>query len=138
MSVARASVAALCALLAAAWSAAAETVIGPETFETFSRNQTFYFSQQGVPYGAEQYLSDRRVIWRFADGTCDYGQWFEDGGSLCFVYERMPVPQCWLFVSRDGAYFARPRDTAPKSASELLLDTRDTRPLACPAPDLGV
>jgi hypothetical protein len=56
-------------------------------FEDYTTGQTLTFSFMGVPYGVEQYLPGRRVIWAFIGEDCHEGRWYEDAGNICFVYD---------------------------------------------------
>lgn len=127
------------ALLAAppVTATAAETAVDAERFETMSTGRTLRFSRRGAPYGAEQYLPGRRVIWQYADGSCSHGFWYDGGEALCFVYEDTPSPQCWIFSRRDGDFFARMAGVAAGDPSELRLSATSPAPLDCPGPDLG-
>ena len=71
--------------------------LSPEAFEAYTEGKTLFFSQNGQDYGAERYLSDRRVQWSFLDGECKEGRWYPDGQNICFIYEDRPDPQCWQF-----------------------------------------
>ncbi|MEM9779660.1 MAG: hypothetical protein AAF813_07055 [Pseudomonadota bacterium] len=128
----------LALLLAAAQPVWSEEPIDGDTFEAMSTGTTMEFGRGGTWYGAEQYLPDRQVVWKYADGTCTYGEWFERNGALCFVYEDNPVPQCWVVTRRNNDIFVRPEGTGPQSPSELTVTSESTEPLDCPAPDLGV
>jgi hypothetical protein len=108
----------------------------PGEFERFSKGQTLYFEWNGEAYGAEQFFENRRSIWQFTDGTCDYGQWFVRNGAICFSYDRDPAPVCWSFEKEGSRFVARLRDT--ELPLDLEMAKRDQKPLDCPAPDLGV
>ncbi|NNU81016.1 hypothetical protein HMH01_11265 [Halovulum dunhuangense] len=113
-------------------------VVDPGAFERLSTGRTLSFEQQGLPFGAEQYLPGRRVIWQFADGSCANGIWFPDGPHICFLYDTGGPAQCWLFERRAGNYFARSAGLPPGDPSELRLSGETDGPLACAAPGLGV
>ena len=74
----------------------AKTLDGAE-FDAYTRGKTLVYQRLGVQYGAEQYLSNRRVVWSFLDGECKEGYWYPQGQEICFVYEDRPEPQCWSF-----------------------------------------
>ena len=87
-----------CLVLLAATGLAslASAQMGAEEFDALTRGQTFYYGVNGSePYGAEEYLDNRRVRWSFLDGECVEGSWYEEAGRICFVYENRPEPQCW-------------------------------------------
>ncbi|MFN3937803.1 MAG: hypothetical protein ACK4KW_09515 [Gemmobacter sp.] len=118
-------------------AAAAETPMTGAEFEARTSGQTLDFAVRGEPYGTEQYLPGRRVIWAFSGGQCRYGKWYEDGtGRICFVYEHDPTPQCWWFFDRPGGIAALFDGDQP--GSELVEVRRSSEPMACPGPDVGV
>ncbi|MFU8883600.1 MAG: hypothetical protein ACNA7Q_14640, partial [Rhodobacterales bacterium] len=39
-----------------------------EAFDSYTRGQTFTYGAGAEPYGAEEYLDNRRVRWSFLDG----------------------------------------------------------------------
>lgn len=116
--------------------ALSETKMTEERFDTFSKNSTVYFSRFGAPYGAEQYLSDKRVIWTFMDGTCQRGVWFAERDEICFLYEGQANALCWYFFD-DGAE-KRARVVGDPPEEDLVVVGQDDKPLICPGPDVGV
>lgn len=84
--------------------AAAQSPLGAEAFDAYTRGKTLEYALGGAVYGAEQYLPGRRVRWTFFDGRCLDGRWYEDGELICFLYETQPGdPQCWTFsLDEDG------------------------------------
>jgi len=114
---------------------AGEAALTVEEFQDYANGQTLYFSQQGTPYGVEQYLPGQKSIWQFADGTCTNGNWFEKGGMICFLYENDPTEQCWHFLKKGRSYAARALGREPQADLDVIW--RDTRPIQCKAPDLG-
>lgn len=125
------------ALILAALPAFAEDPMSAEEFEAYTTGQTLTFSFMGVPYGTEQYLPGRRVIWAFMDDDCQEGVWYEDAGNICFVYDHSPVgPQCWSFWrTEDGL---RAIFQGEGASTELYEVERSSRPLVCEGPDVGV
>ncbi len=116
--------------------AAAENPMSAAEFEAYSMGKTLTYSQFGQVYGAEQYLSDRRVLWAFKDDECREGQWYEDAGQICFIYEYDATPQCWTFWTDERGLRARFEGDGP--TSELSEVAQSTEPLLCAGPDLGV
>lgn len=105
-------------------------------FEAETTGKTLYFQMQGQSYGTEQYLPGRRVIWAFDGGDCREGTWFEPiPGSICFVYDHDPVPQCWAFFKEEGRLRARFEGSGPDS--DLIETRRSTAPMSCPGPWVG-
>ena len=114
----------------------AETAMTAAEFDAYTRGKTFYYGSDGVPYGAEEYLDDRRVIWSFLDGDCQEGRWYEDGGLICFVYDTNPEPQCWSFRHSGAGLIARFENDP--SATELYEVEQSRDPLMCLGPEIGV
>ena len=115
---------------------AADRPITAEEFERIVTGKTFSYANGGAPYGAEEYLDNRRVRWTFLDGECTDGTWYEAGENICFVYENIPDPQCWTFFLQGGRLSAR---FVGQSASTDLFETeRQDGPLYCLGPDVGV
>ena len=126
-----------CGLVLAAQSLPAQETMSAEAFDAYTRGQTFYYGARGAPsYGAEEYLSDRRVRWSFLDGECQEGYWFERDGLICFVYETHPDPQCWSFTRNPGGLVAR--FVTETSETELYEVEKSDAPLECPGPKVGV
>lgn len=105
-------------------------------FEAMVAGRTLHFSHLGQVFGSEQYLGGRRTIWRFADGTCQSGDWWEERGLICFRYEGGPA-QCWRMDPRPGGFAA---ELVEGEDPGFTLETAgsDTAPLACAGPDVGV
>ena len=116
--------------------AAPEQVISAERFDAFSKNTTLYFNRRGAPYGAEQYFEDRRVIWTFLDGRCERGAWYNEGDTLCFVYETQNEAQCWTALEISGKKHIRVLGDDP--GNDLVVVGQDTANLSCPGPGVGV
>jgi hypothetical protein len=120
-------------LVVAAGPAFAETPLSGEAFDALTRGQTFTYAEDGVPYGAEEYLDDREVVWSFLDGDCLRGRWYEAGDAICFVYENLEAPRCWQFFDE-----GRLRARFLGGGSDLVELGRSTEPLECRGPDVGV
>ncbi|MBN2630005.1 MAG: hypothetical protein JXR75_05650 [Rhodobacteraceae bacterium] len=120
-----------CALAAAESSA---PLTGAE-FEAYTTGKTLTFTQLGTVYGAEQYLPGRKVRWAFKGDICRYGDWYEDAGLICFVYDYDPNPQCWTFWRKDGRLTGLFTGDAP--GAELSEVTQSPDPLVCAGPDVG-
>jgi hypothetical protein len=124
-------------IVALAAAAAAQAPVSPGAFETMSEGRTLHFTLDGLPFGAEQYFSGRRSLWRFADGTCDRGTWHAEGERICFVYDADPQPQCWRFLREGDRYSAALVGGEGEGDFVLELSHADHAPLPCPGPDLG-
>jgi len=122
----------LIAFLAAAPMAA--KVLDAAAFARLTTGRTLTYSENGRAYGRERYLPGRRVIWRFSDGPCRHGRWYPEDGMICFVYETVEGPQCWIFRRESG------RITASfEGEGEVLVATeKGAGPMSCPGPEVGV
>lgn len=116
--------------------ARAETAMSAEAFDTYTRGKTLFYGSQGRLYGAERYLEGRRVIWSFLDGDCRRGEWYEDRGLICFVYEDRADPQCWSFEKGAGGLIARFENNP--EATELYEADDIGEEMICFGPDVGV
>jgi hypothetical protein len=126
---------ALAALLAPL-PAAAQT-LPPREFEALAEGHTLHFTLGGAPFGAEQYFAGRRSLWRFADGTCETGRWWEEGDRVCFSYGDGAEVQCWLFRHRPSGFAASLVEEGAETGFVLELSHSDRTPLDCPGPGLG-
>jgi hypothetical protein len=133
----RATALAVLAAMAAA-PAAAERAVSPEEFDALTAGTTWHFERRGVPFGAERYFEDRRVVWAFEGGACQRGIWFANtAGEICFVYDSDPAPQCWSFLEMpSGAFHARLPGAPP--ADDLVAVDVDDAALDCPLEGPGV
>lgn len=109
-----------------------------DEFAARMTGKTMFFTQRGLPYGVEQYLPGRRVIWSFLGGECQMGTWYEDTAQdrICFVYENISGPQCWDFFDRDGQISARIAGAPPED--DLMVVEESDEPIQCQLPGLGV
>lgn len=115
--------------------AQAETPMTAAQFEAYATGKTLSYAQGAEVWGSEQYLPDRKVIWAFTQDDCQYGQWFEDAGNICFVYENDPAPQCWRFFQNAAGLRAELVDDPDSTALSEVRQSRD--PLQCNGPDVG-
>jgi hypothetical protein len=119
-------------LLLAALPAAAETPLSGPAFDELTRGRTYYYAEDGIPYGAEEYRPGREVLWSFLDGRCLRGSWYQSGESICFVYENREGPQCWEFFHDDGL-----RARFLDGGTDLYELGQSADPLYCMGPDVG-
>lgn len=126
----------LLAALAAGSADAADAPLSPDAFDAISRGRTFLYTDGGRPYGMEQYLPGRRVIWAFLGEECRQGEWYAEGSEVCFVYEDNPVPQCWTYFDTPDGLRARYRND-PDGAPMISVRESET-PMPCTGPMLGV
>ncbi len=116
---------------------ATQTPLTASQFEAYTTGKTLTYSRLGSePYGAEEYLPGRRVQWAFEGDSCKMGQWYEEAGQICFVYEDNPAPQCWSFFLRDGGLVAQFENDA--ASAPLYEIAQSDEPLFCPGPQVGV
>lgn len=110
--------------------------LGAAEFDAATVGRTLYYSSGGMAYGAEQYLPGRKVIWAFLGDDCRRGEWYEENGFICFVYEDTPEPQCWTFFQGDGGLTARFR--GDPLGLPLVAVEQSPEPMACLGPVPGV
>ena len=114
----------------------AETLLSAEEFAARVEGKVLTYGLSGEPYGAEEYLPDRRVRWSFLDGECDEGFWYPEGDAICFVYQDTPTPQCWKFFDTGSGIRA---DFLSDPADDSLYEVdRGEGPLYCTGPEVGV
>lgn len=123
-------------LICLAQPAAAQDLMTAEEFDAYTRGKTLIFGQNGQAYGAEIYHENRRVEWSFLDGDCKEGEWYEDNGLICFVYENNPEPQCWSFIKGEGGLIAR-FENRPNT-TELYEAQDSDAEMLCLGPKVGV
>ncbi|MEM8729210.1 MAG: hypothetical protein AAGF79_04755 [Pseudomonadota bacterium] len=116
--------------------AIAQTPMGAEAFDRYTRGKTLFFGAEGSPYGVERYLDNRRVIWSFLDGQCQNGVWYEENGQICFIYEDRLDPQCWTFYEGPNGLIAR-FENDPE-ATELYEAQDIGEDMLCYGPEVGV
>lgn len=112
----------------------ADGTIGPDAFKTLTTGRTLTFTLDGRYYGAEQYLPERKVIWRLGNGDCVVGEWFPRNDSICFTYDAIAGLQCWRFTRRQGQLHA----SSLAGDMDLKVTGNSDQPLACSGPDMGV
>lgn len=117
-------------------AAVAETPISAAEFEAHVTGRTVTYQQADSIFGIEEYLPDRKVRWSVAPNECQYGSWYPEGETICFVYEYDPNPACWTFWLRGGALVALSTSDLPGAELYEVDNTRS--PLPCPGPDVGV
>jgi hypothetical protein len=126
------------ALLAMTLAAsAAAQPMSPQAFEAMSEGRTLHFTLDGAPFGAEQYFSGRRSLWRFVDGTCETGVWWDEGERICFRYGEDAPAQCWHFRGAAGGLAAALVQDGRETGFVLDLSHVDRAPLPCPGPKVG-
>ena len=105
-------------------------------FEAFVEGRTLTFGFGGTVYGIEQYLPNRRVIWRFLGEDCRHGRWFDDGPLICFVYDDEPGQlHCWTFHETPRGLRAR---FARNGTDDDPVEVRPAEsPLVCPGEFFG-
>ena len=129
----------LAVLLSAAFAipAAAQEVLTAPAFEKLAEGRTLYFTEQGAPYGAEQYFSGRRSLWRDADGLCETGRWWGDADAICFGYEDGGPAQCWRFRRGPQGVTAELVENGADTGFVVEMSHADAEPLPCPGPRVG-
>jgi len=129
----------LAMLVLAAGGAQAQQVLSGDEFDTLSRGTTMYFTANGAFYGAEQFLPDRRTVWRAQDGSCVNGQWVVIDRDICFYYDGEDRAFCWQITSSDsGISVTSTQNTPGEPPLVLKLAGQDTVPILCTGPRFGV
>ncbi|UWQ91960.1 hypothetical protein QEZ52_18495 [Aliisedimentitalea scapharcae] len=114
----------------------ADSPIGAEEFDKYTRGKTLFYGFDGEPYGVERYLPGRRVIWSFLDGDCLEGSWYQDSDQICFLYEDRSDPQCWHFELGDQGLTARLQGDA--TSTDLYEGNEINAEMICHGPEVGV
>ncbi|SOC08820.1 hypothetical protein [Rhodobacter maris] len=131
----------LALVLAAVPVLASAEDLGPpltaEEFDALTLGKTITYTAEGEVYGIEEYRPGHKVVWAFAEGDCQEGDWFAQGEQICFDYHHAEVGlQCWTFHhGPEGlvAWFEGRQDGEP-----LVSLRESTVPLNCPGPEIGV
>jgi len=108
----------------------------PSEFEAYVTGKTLTYSSNGVPYGIEEYLSNRRVRWAYLDGECQEGEWYPQGEMICFIYDAIDGPQCWTFYEEPSGLRALFMNDPEQTELYETFDTQEE--LVCLGPDVGV
>ena len=89
-------------------SAAQGQELSPEEFQARTEGRAFgtYFTD-GTLLGIEIFLSDRKVIWQDASGTCQKGVWQVQDGHVCYLYEQHNLGHCMIYRSEGDAIIGR-------------------------------
>ncbi|AXI48938.1 hypothetical protein C1J03_16030 [Sulfitobacter sp. SK012] len=116
--------------------ATAQSTMSAAEFDAYTQGKTLFYGTRSAPYGAEVYLPNRRVRWSFLDGKCKEGEWYEDAGLICFVYEDNPEPQCWSFEEGNGGLIAQ-FENDPEAIALYEVEDRGEEML-CLGPEIGV
>ncbi len=114
----------------------AETPLSADAFDRYTRGKTLFYGQNGLAYGVERYLDNRRVVWSFLDGQCKNGSWYEENGMICFLYEDRIDPQCWTFFDGSSGLIARFENNP--QATEIYEAEDIGEEMLCYGPDVGV
>jgi len=122
-------------LIATSHTVSAGSLMTAAEFDSYTRGKTFYYANQGQPYGGEEYLDDRRVRWSYLDGKCQEGVWYPEDDMICFEYEGQPDPQCWSFTRSEAGLVAMFQNDPGQT---LLYEVeKSAEPLLCLGPDVG-
>ena len=114
----------------------AQDTMTAEEFDAYALGRTFTYGSNGAPYGAEEYLENRRVRCSFLDGQCKEGEWYEQDDLICFTYEDNPTPQCWSFI-KDPKWLIARFENDP-AQSDLYEVDQSGEPMLCLGPKIGV
>jgi hypothetical protein len=117
-------------------SAAAEP-LDAAAFARLAGDRTLHFSSNGQPFGAEQFFSRNRSLWRYADGECAHGRWWQEAELICFAYDREVEASCWRISDQAGQVRAELMRGGAGTGFVLELERIEAAPLPCPGPDIG-
>ncbi len=105
-------------------------------FEAYTQGKTLFYGSNGRAYGAETYMSNRRVMWSFLDGECKEGYWYEENAQICFVYEDRLQPQCWTFEKTANGLIAEFQN---EPGGSVLYEAQNIgEEMICKGPKVGV
>ncbi len=121
-------------LLTASTGIAQDSRLSPDAYETYTRGYTIVFQQDGQIIGAEQYLSDRQVVWTFVDGNCTRGEWYVRNGAICFAYENSSDDPCWYADLVEGGLRV---SFAQNPQIQQFEKYKSTQPIQCANTYLG-
>jgi len=129
----------LVVLLAFSSAAYAQEKMTGDAFDSYSIGTTLYFSQDGLHYGSEQFLPDRRTVWRDDQGNCVNGKWAEIQEGICFLYDGSSELHCWSLVTVDGVITITSQSPEEgESPTVLEVSGQDEVPIICTGPSVGV
>lgn len=116
--------------------AQAETPMTAAEFDAYVTGKTLTYSAGGEPYGIEQYLPGRQVMWAFVGDACMRGSWYARGEHICFEYGGAVGEQCWIFTKGEsgltGVFMGDGAGTT------LVEVEKSPQPMSCFEPLLGV
>ncbi|MFS4580453.1 hypothetical protein [Phaeobacter sp. C3_T13_0] len=116
--------------------AQAGAALSADQFDRYTQGRTLFYGFDGVPYGVERYLPNRRVIWSFLDGQCQNGEWYPQANQICFIYDEIGAPQCWEFSISDKGLIAQ--FEGDPEATELYEADELGEEMLCLGPKIGV
>lgn len=113
-------------------SLAEDDLVSPSEFRKYAEGYTLYFEHDGLPFGAEQFLSENETIWRYRDGSCVDGEWRTHGAQLCFLYGEVGESDvlCWR-VLRDKQGMKARLLSGDSAGLTLRILGRDKRDVSC-------
>lgn len=118
-------------LVAMATPLSADPPMTGKQFDELGTGWTLYFEDDsGAYFGAEQYLGQGRTVWRSRNGGCQWGEWYEAEGQICFLYKGQR-PSCWRLYSEGEGLRAESADQNAEDRLTLRMITRDQRPVNC-------
>lgn len=118
------------------FAAQAERVMTPAEFEAYSTGKTLDYEDDFSVWGREQYLPNRRVRFSYSQGECRFGEWYDKGDQVCFVYEDDPEPKCWTYFTDGKNITTVFENDGPGGAISTAKPTKER--LECLGPAVGV
>lgn len=124
-----------CALPAMALQAGDKPLTAAE-FEAAVTGKTMDYAASGVIFGTEFYQTGRKVLWAFTREECHEGKWYPQDDAICFAYDDLDGPQCWLFFRTAAGLTAQ--FIGPDGLGDPAQVSQSAAPLSCMGPEVGV
>lgn len=115
---------------------AAESPLTASEFEAATTGKTMNYAAGVVVFGTEFYQPGRKVLWAFTSEECHEGTWYPQDDAICFAYDDLDGPQCWLFFQTEAGLTAQ--FIGPDGVGEPASVSESAAPLSCMGPEVGV
>lgn len=125
-----------CLALPAMALQADDTPMTATEFDALTTGKTMNYASGGAIFGTEHYMPGRRVLWAFTREECHEGRWYPQGEAICFAYDTLDGPQCWLFFQTGTGVVAQ--FIGSDGLGDPAEVSESAAPLSCLGPDVGV